>query len=67
MFKFGFGCFGCMQPKPDHNTLARFRKSSSSELEGLFKDSVKLCMRPGLVFLNSVSTVSTKIAAAVPI
>ena len=50
--------------KPDHNTLARFRKSSSSELEGLFKDSVKLCMRAGLVFLNSVSTDGTKIAAA---
>ena len=50
--------------KPDHNTLARFRKNSSSELECLFKDSVKLCMRAGLVFLNSVSTDGTKIAAA---
>lgn len=50
--------------KPDHNTLARFRKSSSSELECLFKDSVKLCMRAGLVFLNSVSTDGTKIVAA---
>jgi transposase len=50
--------------KPDHNTLARFRKNSGSELECLFKDSVKLCMRAGLVFLNSISIDGTKIAAA---
>jgi transposase len=50
--------------KPDHNTLARFRKGSGGELKGLFKDSVKLCMRAGLVFLNSVSTDGTKIVAA---
>jgi len=49
---------------PDHNTIARFRKDGGSDLENLFKDSVKLCMRAGLVFLNSVSTDGSKIVAA---
>lgn len=49
---------------PDHNTIARFRKNSGTELENLFKDSVKLCMRAGLVFLNSVSTDGSKLVAA---
>ena len=49
---------------PDHNTIARFRKDGGSELENLFKDSVKLCMRAGLVFLNSVSTDGSKLVAA---
>jgi len=50
--------------KPDHNTIARFRKGGGTGIENLFKDSVKLCMRSGLVFLNSVSTDGTKIVAA---
>lgn len=50
--------------KPDHNTIARFRKEGGAGLESLFKDSVKLCMRAGLVFLNSVSTDGSKIVAA---
>ena len=50
--------------KPDHNTIARFRKDGGSDIESLFKDSVKLCMRAGLVFLNSVSTDGSKIVAA---
>jgi transposase len=49
---------------PDHNTIARFRKDGGTELENLFKDSVKLCMRAGLVFLNSVSTDGSKLVAA---
>lgn len=49
--------------KPDHNTIARFRKSSYDELSSLFKDSVKLCMCAGLVFLNSISIDGTKIIA----
>jgi transposase len=48
---------------PDHNTIARFRKDGGTELESLFKDSVKLCMRAGLVFLNSVSTDGSKMVA----
>ncbi len=50
--------------KPDHNTIARFRKGNGDGIENLFKQSVKLCMRAGLVFLNSVSTDGTKIVAA---
>lgn len=50
--------------KPDHNTIARFRKSSSDELSILFKESVKLCMCAGLVFLNSVSIDGTKVIAS---
>lgn len=49
---------------PDHNTIARFRKDGGSDLENLFKDSVKLSMRAGLVFLNSVSTDGSKFVAA---
>jgi transposase len=49
--------------KPDHNTIARFRKDSGDDLTDLFKDSVKLCMRAGLVYLNSVSIDGTKIIA----
>jgi transposase len=50
--------------KPDHNTIARFRKDGGNELRGLFEESVKLCMRAGLVFLNSVSTDGSKFVAA---
>jgi transposase len=49
---------------PDHNTIARFRKGGGADLENLFKDSVRLCMRAGLVFLNSVSTDGSKLVAA---
>ena len=49
---------------PDHNTIARFRKDGGSDLESLYKDSVRLCMRAGLVFLNSVSTDGSRLVAA---
>ena len=50
--------------KPDHNTIARFRKENSDELTQLFKDSVRVCMEAGLVLLNVVATDGTKIEAA---
>jgi transposase len=50
--------------KPDHNTIARFRKDNSEELTQLFKDSVRVCMEAGLVLLNVVATDGTKIKAA---
>lgn len=50
--------------KPDHNTIARFRKQCSKELELLFKDSVRLCCEVGLVYLNAVATDGTKIQSA---
>jgi len=49
--------------KPDHNTIARFRKSKYEHLRELFSQSVRLCMEAGLVLLNVVSVDSTKIAA----
>lgn len=50
--------------KPDHNTIARFRKDNSQELTALFKDSVRVCMEAGLVLLKVVATDGTKIEAA---
>jgi len=49
--------------KPDHNTIARFRKNKYEYLRDLFSQSVRLCMEAGLVLLNVVSVDSTKIAA----
>lgn len=49
--------------KPDHNTIARFRKSKYEHLRELFSQSVRLCAEAGLVLLNVVSVDSTKIAA----
>ena len=50
--------------KPDHNTLARFRKDNGEQLQELFKDSVRVCCESGLVFLSTVSVDGTKIVAA---
>lgn len=50
--------------RPDHNTIARFRKQNWLELVGLFKDSVRVCSEAGLVFLNVVATDGTKIESA---
>jgi transposase len=50
--------------KPDHNTLARFRKQNWKELTELFEDSVRVSCEAGLVFLNAVSTDGSKIEAA---
>lgn len=50
--------------KPDHNTIARFRKENWEAFEGLFKESVRLCGRAGLVLLNAVAVDGTKISAA---
>ena len=50
--------------KPDHNTIARFRKENWQELKGLFGESARLCCEAGLVFLNVVSTDGSKIRAA---
>ena len=50
--------------KPDHNTIARFRKQNWRELKGLFCQSGRVCCEAGLVFLNVVSTDGSKIRAA---
>jgi transposase len=49
--------------RPDHNTIARFRKDNWSELSELYKDSVRISAEAGLVFLNATSTDGSKIPA----
>ena len=49
--------------KPDHNTLARFRKARWEDLKDLFENSVRVSAEAGLVFLNAVCTDGTKILA----
>jgi hypothetical protein len=50
--------------KPDHNTIARFRKDNWQEIKGLFVQSARLCCEAGLAYLNVVSTDGSKIRAA---
>jgi transposase len=50
--------------KPDHNTIARFRKENWEELKGLFVQSARLCCEAGLAYLNVVSTDGSKMRAA---
>jgi transposase len=50
--------------RPDHNTLARFRKDRWEELKSLFENSVRVSAEVGLVFLNAVCTDGTKILAS---
>jgi len=50
--------------KPDHNTIARFRKSNWQELIGLIGRSARLCCEAGLVYLNVVCTDGSKVRAA---
>lgn len=47
--------------KPDHNTIARFRKDNWKLLESLFRDSVRVCAEAGLVLLGVVAVDGTKI------
>jgi hypothetical protein len=44
--------------------LARFRKDNYEHLTNLFKDSVRVCCKAGLVLLSAVAVDGTKIAAA---
>ena len=50
--------------KPDHNTIARFRKENWKDLTDLFKGSVRVCAEAGLVLLNAVAVDGTKIRSA---
>ena len=50
--------------RPDHNTIARFRKDNWQELKGLFVQSARVCCEAGLAYLNVVSTDGSKIRAA---
>ena len=49
--------------KPDHATIARFRRDNLEELKGLFTGILKLCAEAGLVKVGAVSIDGTKMAA----
>jgi hypothetical protein len=49
--------------KPDHSTIARFRKKNLKELEGLFTQILALCVEAGLVKVGVVAIDGTKMEA----
>jgi hypothetical protein len=49
--------------KPDHATIARFRRNNLKELEGLFTQILRLCAEAGLVKVGVVAIDGTKVAA----
>jgi transposase len=49
--------------KPDFRTLARFRRRNTKEIEKLFKETILLCARLGMVNLGHVALDGTKIKA----
>ena len=48
--------------KPDHATIARFRRNNLKELEGLFVQILRLCAEAGLVKVGVVALDGTKVA-----
>ena len=50
--------------KPDFRTLARFRRRNTKEIKRLFKDTVFLCARLGMVNLGHIALDGTKIKAS---
>ncbi len=49
--------------KPDFRTLARFRRRNAKEIEELFKETVLLCARLGMVNLGHLALDGTKVKA----
>jgi transposase len=49
--------------KPDHKTIANFRKNNKAALEKVLKQSVRMCMRLGLIDGNILFIDGTKIRA----
>jgi hypothetical protein len=49
--------------RPDYRTLARFRRRNVKEIRRLFKESVKMCARLGLVNLGHIALDGTKLKA----
>jgi transposase len=49
--------------RPDYRTLARFRRRNAPEVEKLFKQTVILCVRLGMVNLGHIALDGTKIKA----
>ena len=49
--------------KPDHKTIARFRRDHRDALKGILKQCVRLCMELGLIEGNTLFVDGTKIRA----
>ena len=49
--------------KPDHKTIARFRRDHREALKGVLKQCVRLCMKLGLIEGNTLFVDGTKIRA----
>ena len=49
--------------KPDHKTIARFRRDHREALKGILKQCVRLCMELGLIEGNTLFVDGTKIRA----
>lgn len=49
--------------RPDYRTLARFRRGNAQEIEKIFKQTVILCARLGMVNLGHIALDGTKIKA----
>src|SRR4030065_1379677 len=49
--------------KPDYRTLARFRRRNAGVIKGLFKETVLLCARLGMVNLGHIALDGTKLKA----
>ena len=49
--------------RPDYRTLARFRRRNAPEIENLFKQTVILCARLGMVNLGHIALDGTKLKA----
>jgi transposase len=53
----------CVQDRPDHTTIARFRADHEADVEVLFTEVLVVCARAGLGRLGVVALDGTKIAA----
>lgn len=49
--------------RPDHTTIARFRKEHEAWFKQVYRATVRLCTEAGLVLLNTVATDGSKIPA----
>src|SRR5580704_14128616 len=49
--------------KPDHKTIARFRRDHRDALKGILKQCVRLCLQLGLIEGNTLFVDGTKIRA----
>ena len=50
--------------KPDYGTLARFHRRNAGVIKGIFKETVLLCARLGMVNLGHIALDRTKLKAS---